>query len=52
MTKKSLDDGSEIDTFADASGTSWPSKAGSANRAGSGHGGSGETPDVQDSSEP
>src|ERR1035441_8980747 len=31
-----------------ASGTNRPSKAGSANRAGSGHGGSGESPDVRD----
>jgi hypothetical protein len=31
----------------DASGTNRPSKAGSANRAGSGHGGSGESPDVR-----
>jgi hypothetical protein len=30
-----------------ASGTNRPSKAGSANRAGSGHGGSGESPDVR-----
>ena len=36
---------------ADASGTSQPLKAGSANRAGSGHGGSGETPDVRHSKE-
>ena len=34
-----------------ASGTSWPSKAGSANRAGSGHGGSGKAPDVRHSQE-
>ena len=51
MEKKSLDGGGWIGIFTDASGTSWPSKAGSANRAGSGHGGSGETPDVRDSSE-
>jgi hypothetical protein len=38
-------------TFAGASGTSRPLEAGSANRAGSGHGGSGETPDVRDFSE-
>jgi hypothetical protein len=31
----------------DASGTNRPLKAGSANRAGSGHGGSGESPDVR-----
>jgi hypothetical protein len=33
--------------IAGASGTNRPSKAGSANRAGSGHGGSGESPDVR-----
>jgi hypothetical protein len=42
-----LDSSASLSTFAIASGTSWPSKAGSANRAGSGHGGSGETPDVR-----
>jgi hypothetical protein len=34
--------------IAAASGTNRPLKAGSANRAGSGHGGSGESPDVRD----
>lgn len=42
-----LDSPSCCPTFATASGTSRPSKAGSANRAGSGHGGSGGTPDVR-----
>jgi hypothetical protein len=52
--KKRLDGPAMIRTFAFASGTSWPSKAGSANRAGSGHGGSGplRDPDVRDSPEP
>ena len=46
-----LDTEISIYIVADASGTSWPSKAGSANRAGSGHGGSGETSDVRHSKE-
>ena len=52
IPKKSLDERRPIGTFAVASGTSRPSKADSANRAGSGHGGSGRAPDVRDSPEP
>lgn len=46
-----LDRGNSVYIVHRASGTSQPSKAGSANRAGSGHGGSGETPDVRLSKE-
>jgi hypothetical protein len=47
IPKKTLDGRAPIFMIADASGTNRPSKAGSANRAGSGHGGSGESPDVR-----
>jgi hypothetical protein len=46
--EKNLDDAAEIVTFYNASGTNWPSKVGSANRAGSSHGGSGTASDVRD----
>jgi hypothetical protein len=45
--KKRLDEASLIVTVPLASGTSQSSPTDSANRAGSGHGGSGETPDVR-----
>jgi hypothetical protein len=48
MRKKNLDGSFPIFIIAAASGTNRPSKASSANRAGSGHGGSGESPDVRD----
>jgi len=46
-----LDSRITVYIVAGASGTSRPSKAGYANRAGSGHGGSGETSDVRHSKE-
>ena len=46
-SKKSLDGSFRIVTLPVASGTNQPSKAGSANRAGSGHGGSSESSDVR-----
>ena len=49
--EKVLDRANSVYILILASGTSRPLKAGSANRAGSGHGGSGETPDVRLSKE-
>ena len=48
QNQKNLDGRNPFSLLFDASGTNRPSKAGSANRAGSGHGGSGESPDVRD----
>jgi hypothetical protein len=46
-----LDRGMSVYIVTHASGTNQPSKADSANRAGSGHGGSGTAPDVRHSKE-